>query len=204
MGYTKEERKVTWETRKIMDLPDLPVRAYPHAACARRGNHDRDGAAHRHRQGVRGPRSRSRRSSSRRHLEEPLPDAPHSFEELRRGGWPSAEERRLWRQWVGHLRVWRPATSWSSSQRRTHRRGRHVTIVPAGEVDVLFFTRPPLLAPAACRLLAANCHLPFAVGAVIMKHSSCSPRSKGNQCLRAAVLGSGVRCKPYNLQTPER
>jgi len=23
--YTKEERKVTWETRKIMDLPDLPV-----------------------------------------------------------------------------------------------------------------------------------------------------------------------------------
>jgi len=24
-GYTKEERKVTWETRKIMDLPDLPV-----------------------------------------------------------------------------------------------------------------------------------------------------------------------------------
>lgn len=24
-AYTKEERKVTWETRKIMDLPDLPV-----------------------------------------------------------------------------------------------------------------------------------------------------------------------------------
>ena len=24
-GYTKEEMKVTWETRKIMDLPDLPV-----------------------------------------------------------------------------------------------------------------------------------------------------------------------------------
>merc|ERR1711988_872783 len=23
--YTKEERKATWETRKIMDLPDLPV-----------------------------------------------------------------------------------------------------------------------------------------------------------------------------------
>merc|ERR1719172_452800 len=23
--YTKEERKVTWETRKIMGLPDLPV-----------------------------------------------------------------------------------------------------------------------------------------------------------------------------------
>merc|ERR1712070_1135248 len=23
--YTKEERKVTWEMRKIMDLPDLPV-----------------------------------------------------------------------------------------------------------------------------------------------------------------------------------
>merc|ERR1719218_238905 len=23
--YTKEERKVTWETRKIMNLPDLPV-----------------------------------------------------------------------------------------------------------------------------------------------------------------------------------
>merc|ERR1711934_930090 len=23
--YIKEERKVTWETRKIMDLPDLPV-----------------------------------------------------------------------------------------------------------------------------------------------------------------------------------
>ena len=31
-GYTKEEMKVTWETRKIMDLPDdFPVRYVRHS-----------------------------------------------------------------------------------------------------------------------------------------------------------------------------
>lgn len=40
-GYTKEEMKVTWETRKIMRIPDLPVschgRAHSDASRPRRG-----------------------------------------------------------------------------------------------------------------------------------------------------------------------
>merc|ERR1712216_814536 len=58
--YTKEERKVTWETQKIMGLPDLPVSC----TC------------------VRIPTLRPRRQCQG----EPLPDARDRLPEVRRRG----------------------------------------------------------------------------------------------------------------------